>query len=45
MKNNYFLAIYNGSIIKIYRVDGKYYFVNSKFNKKELKKSDFIFIA
>jgi len=45
MKNYSFLALYKGAVIEIFRVENRYFFVNSKNIKKELKKSDFIFIA
>lgn len=41
MKNYSFLAIYKWSVVLIYKINSKYYLEN----KKEIKKSDFIFIA
>lgn len=40
-KNDYFLVIYNGRVVLVYRIENRYYLEN----KKEIKKSDFIFIA
>lgn len=45
MRNDFFLWIYNGHVVVIYHVDWKYYIINSKLEKIELKKSDFTFIA
>ena len=44
-KNYRFLAIVNWTWDFVYRIDWKYYIVNSKWNKKEVQKFDFIFIA
>lgn len=41
MKDYYFLALYNGCVVIVYKIKNKYYLTN----KKEIKKSDFIFIA
>lgn len=41
MKNYNFLAIYKWAVVMIYKIKNKYYLEN----KKEIKKSDFIFIA
>ena len=40
-----FLARYNGNIIKIIKLDLKYYFLNSKNKVKELKRDDFVIIG
>jgi len=45
MKNYKFLALYNGLVVLVYKIDWRYFIENSKLQKKELKKSDFIFIA
>lgn len=41
MKNYKFLALYKGNVVLVYKIENKYYLEN----KKELKKSDFTFIA
>jgi hypothetical protein len=41
MKDYKFLWIYKWSVVMIYKIKNKYYLEN----KKEIKKSDFIFIA
>lgn len=41
MKNYKFLAIYKWNVVLVYKINNRYYLEN----KKELKKSDFIFIA
>ena len=41
MRDYKILGIYKWSIVFIYKIKGKYYLEN----KKEIKKSDFIFIA
>lgn len=49
MKNYKFLALYNGLVVLVYKlvykIDWRYFIENSKLQRKELKKSDFIFIA
>lgn len=40
-KNDYFLVIYDWRVVLVYRINDRYYLEN----KKEIKKSDFIFIA
>lgn len=41
MKNYKFLALYKWNVVLVYKIDNKYYLEN----KKEIKKSDFVFIA
>ena len=41
MKDYKFLGIYKWAVVMIYKIKNKYYLEN----KKEIKKSDFIFIA
>lgn len=41
LRDKNFLGIYKGCVVMIYRIRGKYYLEN----RKEIKKSDFIFIA
>ena len=41
MKNYNFLALYKWSVVLVYKVNNRYYLEN----KKEIQKSDFIFIA
>lgn len=41
MKDYKFLGIYKWCVVMIYKIKNKYYLEN----KKEIKKSDFVFIA
>lgn len=41
MRNYKFLALYKWNVVLVYRIDNKYYLEN----RKEIKKSDFVFIA
>lgn len=41
MKNYNFLALYKWIVVLVYKVNNRYYLEN----KKEIQKSDFIFIA
>jgi len=39
------LVIYKGLVCMIYKDNDKYYHTNSKWEKTEIKRDDFIFIA